>query len=74
MTAVKATSNGAAARLIRAKHREIAIRYRNGKKPTSMAPLRCAEIRRLFVSRYGRVLQTTMQVEMMPASCATTWR
>jgi hypothetical protein len=45
-----------AARLKKAKHHEIAVRYRNGKKPTSMAPLRCAEIRRLFVSRYGRVL------------------
>jgi hypothetical protein len=56
MTAVKAISNGAAAKLIKAKHREIAIRYRNGKKPVSMAPLRCAELRRLFVDRYGRVL------------------
>jgi hypothetical protein len=58
MTAVKPISNGVDARLIKAKHREIAIRYRNGKekKPGSMAALRCAEIRRLFVSRYGRAL------------------
>ena len=32
MTAVKAISNGVDARLIKAKHREIAIRYRNGKE------------------------------------------
>jgi hypothetical protein len=57
-TAVKAISNGVDARLIKAKRREIAIRYRNGKekKPVSMAALRCAEIKRLFVDRYGRAL------------------
>ena len=45
------------ARLKRAKHREIAVRYRQGeKKPFSMAAVRCAEIKRLFVDRYGFVL------------------
>jgi hypothetical protein len=58
MTAVKAISSGADARLKKAKHREIAIRYRNGKEknPVSMAVLRCAEINRLFADRYSRVL------------------
>jgi hypothetical protein len=41
------------ARLKKAKHREIAIRYRNGKKPVSMAALRVADIARLFADRYG---------------------
>jgi hypothetical protein len=39
--------------LIKAKHREIAVRYRAGKKSFSMASLRCAELRRLFTDRYG---------------------
>jgi hypothetical protein len=56
MTAVKAISNGVDARLIKAKHREIAIRYRNGKKPLSMAALRCAQLNRLWADRYGVVL------------------
>jgi hypothetical protein len=57
MTAVKPMPNGAAARLIKAKHREIAIRYRQGKnKPVSMAALRCAELNRLWTDRYGAVL------------------
>ena len=45
------------ARLKRAKHHEIAVRYRNGKKqPFSMASVRCAELKRLFIDRYGFVL------------------
>jgi hypothetical protein len=50
------TAAGAAARLIKAKHREIAVRYRHGKKSISMAAIRCAEINRLLNSRYGAVL------------------
>jgi hypothetical protein len=46
----------AEARSKRAKHREIAVRYRNGKKAISMAALRCAEINRIFVDRYGASL------------------
>jgi len=53
MTAAAAIAD---ARLKKAKHREIAIRYRNGRKPLSMAALRCAEIDRLLVARYGTVL------------------
>lgn len=56
MTAARLIPNGAEARLIKAKHREIAIRYRQGKKPFSMAALRCAEISRLLASRYGRAI------------------
>jgi hypothetical protein len=56
MTAAKLNSNGVDARLIKAKHHEIAIRYRQGKKRFSMAAIRCAELDRLFVDRYGRDL------------------
>jgi hypothetical protein len=53
-------SNGSGAvdaRLIKAKRREIAIRYRNGdKKPVSMSALRCAELNRLFSDRYDSSL------------------
>jgi hypothetical protein len=60
MTVVKSISNGVAARLIKAKHREIAIRYRNsrnGTKPVvSMAALRIAELEREFSDRYGHML------------------
>ena len=48
--------NAVAARLIKAKRREIAIRYRQGRKPISMAAIRCAELSRLFGDRYGAVL------------------
>jgi hypothetical protein len=55
--AVKPIANGVDARLIKAKHHEIAIRYRQGaKKPVSMAALRCAELNRLWTDRYGAVL------------------
>jgi hypothetical protein len=56
MTAVKPIANGVDARLTRAKHREIAIRYRQGKKPVSMATLRVGDINRVFVDKYGHVL------------------
>jgi hypothetical protein len=45
---------------VRAKRREIACRYKNSKKefsePFSMAKQRVAELRRLFVARYGNQL------------------
>jgi hypothetical protein len=55
MTTAAATIN---AKLIKAKRREIAIRYRQGKKPRpfSMAALRCAELNRLWADRYGAAL------------------
>jgi hypothetical protein len=39
-----------------AKKREIAVRYRKGKESFSMAKQRVAELRRLFVARYGNEL------------------
>ena len=56
-----------------AKHREIAVRYRRGgeKKPFSMASVRCAEIKRLFVDRYGFVLPDDDAAGRMPGSWRT---
>jgi hypothetical protein len=56
MTKVSFSAELRGARLIKAKRREIAIRYRNGKKPLSMAALRCAQLNRLWTDRYGAVL------------------
>jgi hypothetical protein len=57
MTAARLRSGGVLdARLVKAKHREIAVRYRNGKKPLSMAALRCAQLKRIWIDRYGDVL------------------
>lgn len=41
---------------LRARHREIARRYKRARPAFSMAALRCAEINRLLASRYGQVL------------------
>lgn len=43
-------------RLKRARHREIAQRYKRERPAFSMAALRCAEINRLLESRYGTTL------------------
>jgi hypothetical protein len=45
-----------AANRVKARHREIARRYKRERPAFSMAALRCAEINRLLVSRYGPTL------------------
>lgn len=45
-----------AAAIAKAKHREIAVRYRQGRKPISMSAIRCAELNRLFTHRYGDIV------------------
>jgi hypothetical protein len=58
MTAVKGIANGADARLKKAKHHEIAIRYRNGKEKNTglMAALRHAQLSGFFSDKYGETL------------------
>jgi hypothetical protein len=56
MTTAKASTNGADDKRTQALRREIARRHRQKHKPFSMAALRCAEISRLLVNRYGAIL------------------
>jgi hypothetical protein len=54
--AAKSMPNGAAAKLIKAKHHEISVRYGWGKKPFPMAAQRVAELNREFSDRYGSLV------------------
>jgi hypothetical protein len=55
MTEIKTSIDGAA-KLAKAKHREIAIRYRKRREPVFMAPIRVAEINRFFIDKYQGLL------------------